>query len=259
MSEPGQYVCLAPGCTREPRTGRLCAGHTEKLGQWLADIEDLYATLDAGLSQATDYASTGHAGLASQRSPARLDVLVLRDKRSLEYDPTDGDPDGNRGRGVLEVLGSWARLVREQRSIPVPTTELWYERKARPAGPICERTTISCGHDTCEGWTYRMTVQLPATVTSERRVLVAQFDWITAQDWVDELYADIRAVWALLKAAHGDRSPRPQARHDWGALPDGTVCDGPIWADPGAAWCGTCRTSWSGVELLQLAGLRSAA
>lgn len=215
-----EHLCSAPACRRHPAAGwNLCRAHAAKLGQWLADVEDLYATLDAVPSSAVDLNHAHGSVLAAHRSPARMDVLVLRDVRSREQD--DEDPDGNHGRGVLEVLGSWARIVREARDLAAPDK--------------------------------------PATVTSERGILVAHLDWCLSQDWVDELYADVRAVWALLKSAHGERAPKPQARC-WVPQEDGSLCGGPIWADPGAAWCGTCRTSWSGADLLRISSvLRDAA
>ena len=217
MSEP-TVPCAAPGCAKAPAAGLLlCRGHASKLGQWLADIEHLHATLDATPTGTVDLNHSHGATLAAHRSPARLDVLVLRDPRSRERDPDD--LDGNHGRGTLEVLGNWARLVREERHLEVTG---------------------------------------PATVTSERGLLVAHLDWCMTQDWIDELYRDVRAVWGLLKSAHGDRAPKPQARC-WVPQDDGNLCGGPVWTDPGAAWCGTCRTSWTGADLLRISPVLSGA
>jgi hypothetical protein len=205
--------CVAPGRAHPPTDGAmLCSAHTSTLGQWLADIPALWDTLDAAPSM---QATTGARGgtLASHRAPARIDVLVLRDPRSRERCAEDAD--GNHGRGVLEILHSWARVVREERALVDP-------------GPV--------------------------TVGSERALLVAHLLWTVQQPWCDELYADVRAAWTLLRAAHGLRAPKPAARC-WVPQATGGLCGGPVWSDPGQAWCGDCRTVWTGMELLRISSV----
>lgn len=183
----------------------------------------------------------GRSGLASQRSVGALDVMVLRDRRSRDRDVED--PDGSSGRGVLEILESWARLVREQRALTNPTVDLAYVRAARPAGPVCDPQQPACGHHTCETWTMRGTVLAPITVLSERRVLAAHLDWILTQDWVDELYVDIRDAWSQIRAHTG-----PTGRPGFVAH---CPCGGRIrWAD-GAATCTACGTVTTGLDVVR--------
>lgn len=204
--------CLAAACRRRPTPPwRLCTNHGTKTGQWLAELEDLYATLDTTPSTTATWRTSGGT-LASERAPARVDVLVLRDPRSRERDPSD--PDGNHGRGVLEVLHAWARLVREERDL------------TPPAGP--------------------------ATVASERAVLATHLDWALAQDWCDELHADLRAIHGQLTAAHGIARARPVGRCP--TLIDTGECGGPLWADDdhGHVTCGTCARTFTPAELRHL-------
>jgi hypothetical protein len=114
---------------------------------------------------------------------------------------------------VLGVLGGWARVVREERALT------WPER---------------------------------ITVTSERKTLSTQLDWIAAQPWVDELARDLRALRGQLKACNGTQDPRPEG--SCYLLTDGTTCGGPIWLDTanGHAHCGRCRATWDGPQLAHL-------
>ena len=235
-------MCLAAGCTRPQAPGvLLCVTDARKLGDWIARLADEYALLDAQPSmQGREPGTGGTGGLAFQRSVGDLGVMVLRDRRSRDRDETD--PDGNRGRGVLEVLASWATLIREQRGLQPPTHALAYVRAARPAGPVCDPHRPPCGHHTCETWTMRGVVLTPATVLSERRVLAAHLDWALTQDWVDELFADIRQLWSLLKNRN---SPEPRTTRRQCA------CGGNIRWNDGGAECGSCGTRTTGLDILR--------
>jgi len=234
--------CINAGCTRPQAPGiLLCRPDAAKLGDWISRIDSEYAQLDARPSmQGREPGPGGAGGLASHRSPAALDVLVLRDRRSRDRD-TD-DPDGNRGRGVLEVLESWARLVRAERSITPPTQALAYRRAAAPPGPVCDLDSPPCGHHTCWAWTFRTTVHTPATVLSERRLIAAHLDWILTQDWCDELYADVRQLWALLRNRN---APEPRTTRRL------CGCGGNIRWHAGAAECGSCGTRITGLDVLR--------
>ena len=236
--------CVAPTCTRPQAPGiLLCARDAERLGTWLSQLDTEYALLDAVPSmQGREPGSGGRSRLASQRSPAALDVLVLRDRRSRDRD--DDDRDSNNGRGVLEVLESWARLVRDERGLQPPTIALAYRRRAAPPGPVCDLDAPPCVHHTCWAWTFRTTVYAPATVLSERRLLATHLEWTLTQDWCDEFFADIRQLWSLLKSSN---SPEPRTARRTCA------CGGSIrWRD-GAAECSGCGTRITGLDVVRQA------
>jgi hypothetical protein len=128
-------------------------------------------------------------------------------------DPVEGDPDGNRGVSVLALLRRWADTIRDERGLEPP-------RKLN--------------------------------VDSERRLLAAHLDWALTRPWAGGLYGDVRRVWSALKAAHGEPPPKPAATC-WVPLEDFTLCGGPVWVDTGAAWCGLCGTTWTGMDLLRIA------
>lgn len=106
-------------CDKQAADGLLvCEGHYRRLGQMLADLEDEAAILSAAPSMQQRYDSGG-SSLASERSPARLDVLVHTDpRRGTGRSETDDDAHaaGNT-LSILGVLHSWARLVREERGL----------------------------------------------------------------------------------------------------------------------------------------------
>jgi len=219
--------CTAPNCRRSATPGSLlCPTDLGRLGQMLAEIADDLHRLTAAPT-ATGWApDQGRGGgLASHRSPARLDVLALTDAR------TTRDPD-TRSLSIPAVLGEWADTVREHpdRKLAIPTV-------------------------THVGWRggrlVRTTVRAPYNPAVDRATLAAHLGWIARQDWVADLFADIRDVWAAIKAATGQRSGRPVR-----ACPqtvDAHRCGGPVYAQKGAAWCAHCGHGWTGVELVRLA------
>lgn len=90
------------------------------------------------------------------------------------------------------------------------------------------------------------------TITSERRLLTVHLEWIAAQPWVDEFYAELRELLASLKSLNGTQDDRPVGRC---YLPsDEGACGGPIWVDTtaGHAHCGRCRQTWDGYQLALL-------
>lgn len=249
-------TCAAPTCRRRPTHGQLCETDASRLGQWLSDIADDWTRLTAApaiTTWAPDH--TGHGGLAAHRSPARLDVIVLRDRRSRERDDTD--PDGTNGRGLPEVLHSWAATVRDERGLVLPIQRRTVPLGGRPAGPTCDHW---CQHDTCLAWTMRGLIRVRPTVADDRALLATHLDWICGRDWVDEFWTDIRDVWAALKAATGQRTGQRPVRACPAPVGEPPApCGGPIYLDRDAAYCGACGAAWSGFELVRLVNTGSAA
>ncbi|WP_157936898.1 hypothetical protein [Geodermatophilus chilensis] len=250
-------VCAAATCTRPAGPGHsLCRPDAEKLGQWLAQLLDEVAMLDATPSMAGREPGTGGpGGLASQRSVGNLDVMVLRTPRRgtgrIAYD--DADEWGlDATPSVLDTLGSYAALVRDARQLVRPTQALAYRRRAAPPGPVCDVDAPPCGHHTCEVWTFRAVVTPRLTVASERRVLADHLGWVLAQDWAGEFYDEMRALWGLLRAANG--RPRPQGRARCRETVGGQPCGGTVRWDAGTATCGTCGASYTGLDVLRRHG-----
>lgn len=206
-------TCAAPTCRRAPARGRLCNADVDRLGQWLVDLGDDWRSLDATPTSSASPDGGRGGSLASHRAPARLDVLVLTDPRSRARD--EEDPDGNRGRSLLEVLGSWAATVRDERKLAATDR---YD------------------------------------VDADRRLLAMSLHrWIVSREWVDEFFLEVRDVWAQVKAATGQSAgPRPVRACPELVGDPSARCNGPVWLDKDAAWCGHCAAAWSGFQLVRL-------
>lgn len=247
MTDP---TCLAAGCTHTPAPGaRLCPRDVQRLGDWVAQIGAEYDRLTAIPSMQAPAAGNIHGGaLKSHQSVGDLDVMVLRDRRSGARD--DGDPDGNRGRGVLEVLGYWAAAVRQARRLTAPTRQIVIRlRGERPAGPLCEpmarafrSQATPCGHASCRAAVVLHTLPAATTVTSERALLSTHLRWIVTTDAAGDFFDDVRQLWVLLGEANGTASRSPRVRCECG----GTA----RWSD-GVVRCGLCGTSSVGLDVLR--------
>lgn len=213
LTEPEQHLCVIGNKPHPAEVGNLCRGHYGRLSDTIRDIETQTLELSAVPSMAV---VSGRGGsLASHRSPARIDVLTLTDRRrnaaglGADWDHTryDDTPE------VLDTLGSWARMVREERGFTMT------------------------GH---------------ATVVSESETLTRNLDWLAEQQWVDEMFDDLRKLLTILKRVNGDPDDKPAGRC---YLPqaDG-VCGGAIWIDSVAAHaaCGRCGETWDGRQIANL-------
>ena len=118
MSEEHQRACVVHSKPTEARHGLLCVAHFDRLADMLRQIEEEAAILSAVPSMAIRTGSGG-GSLASTRAPARLDVLVHLDtRRGTGRSETDDDQiAAGQTLPVLDVLHSWARVVREERGL----------------------------------------------------------------------------------------------------------------------------------------------
>lgn len=265
-----QSPCVVADCMRPQGPAiRICSTHAAQLGDWLARLDTEYALLDAVPSmQGREPGTGGRSGLASHRSPAALDVLVLRDRRTTMAATPDPHPraqvavaksigpwcvlcdhdsckawragrqredfddeaavGSHRTLSVFGVLHGWAEYVREERNLAYPATHI-------------DPCTTPCMHYACQ-FGVAHEVRTPLTVLSERRVLANQLDWLLAQDCAGVFYAEIRQLWSLLKSSN---SPEPRTTRRL------CGCGGHIrWHDD-AAECGSCGTRTTGLDVIR--------
>lgn len=212
------------GCTRPVDDGGrirvqttppayVCDRCEETLRRRLREIPDRYALLPAFIEHGTTETNPDSKATTQPWAPApmRLEVVDHLDTRHgrqwLGTAPTDDY------RGVLGVLESWARLVREERNLPPPST--------RP------------------------------TVTGEAHTLARHLTWIAAQPWVDEFHAELRTLDRDLAAAVGDHRVRPVGTCT--VEVDDGPCGGPLMpTDEGTVRCVRCHDRWSYDDLRRL-------
>jgi hypothetical protein len=256
----------------EPTGHLLCEHHFDQLGKWLRDIEREAAPtqrLEHGIlgnldSRPSMQIVLDHAGggLASQQSPVRLDAVVLTDPRrgtgatlGRDFDELAWDDTPS----VLNTLHTWARQVRVDRHLTPPTHTVRLGWSRVPTGPACAHP---CGHDSCGQWITDEVRALP-TVRSEREVLTRHLDWIARQDWVGDMWTELRQLRDRLQSANQTTAPRPHGRCPNVVQVKGTdrECGGPLWpvkpahtagedawtgSSPSAVQCARCEQRWDG-------------
>lgn len=212
MTDPADHLCAIGNRPHPAEAGHLCNNHYGKLADTIRDIVLETEQLSAVPSMAITNSRGG--SLASHRAPARLDVLTLTDRRRNaaglgDWDHTryDDTPE------VLDTLGSWARVVREERGL------------------------MSDG---------------AAYVTTEAALLTKHLSWIAEQPWVDEAYDELRKLLTTLKRVNGDPDDKPIGRcylpqHD--GTCNGPIWLDTIQA---VAHCGHCGEHWTGTQLAHL-------
>jgi hypothetical protein len=232
VTDPNDRPPCVAGCRTRPQAPGilLCLRDAERLGEWLARLDTEFALLDAVPSmQGREPDSGGRSGLASQRSPAALDVLVLRDRRMNTDTSDDGVIGSGRALSVYGLLHRWAEYVREERNLAYPVAHI-------------QPCSTGCMHRAC--WRgIPQQIRVPLTVLSERKVLATNLEWLMQQeDQAAKFYADMRQLWSLLKSSN---SPEPRTARRVCA------CGGYIrWRD-GAAECGLCGTRTTGLDVVR--------
>lgn len=215
------------GCTRRDgdpaRTHRdnvICDRCTDQLNRWLTDIPDRYALLPWLTEHGTSPPDPDHRTPKRKHAPApmRLDVVDLLDqRRGRRWNGTI--PSFEDHRGTLGIVGSWARMVREERHVTALETQ--------------------------------------ATVTSECALLRKNLAWIVTHEWVVELHDDLRRLDRDLAAAVGDHRPQPVGhcvaivRKPTENGTRVTVCGGPLLPnrDDFGVHCPACGDCWTADDL----------
>ena len=172
----------------------VCDGHREALYDELRSIVDILARI-AIRPSGGGAPGAGRSGLlASQRSVLDLESLALAGPLA----PGDvTTADGWDEHHPVTTVGSWARLVREERGLTPP-----------------------------DG---------PSALTQDVDLLVRQLDWCCAQPWIDDMAEEIHASLLRVQRADPDRiRPGNEGRCPVvGTGPDGT-CGGQLRRERGA-------------------------
>lgn len=169
----------------EPGT-QMCRSCTDRLDTWLRQIPDNYALLPHVVDHGSVPADPGtkHTKRPDPPAPMRLDVVDLLDVRP--------------GFGVLGVVHSWAELVREERRQPQRCV-CGHMALGHPQQGHCTATRCTCAG-------YRPAVH---SVSGECGVLVANLPWAVQQDWIGDLYAEVKQLHRTLADTVGEYRRKP--------------------------------------------------
>lgn len=196
------------GNPRRATAGLLCNAHAASLYARITDIDQLWDHLDE-LVQPGQALTGGRAGI-DPPAPCRLDILAIRDPRTILIRTGNGQPlhdeDHHPVVPVLAEATEWADLIHHQRRI------------ARPTG-------------------------LHACLA----LLLDHHDWTCTQDWIPDLDTATRAWLAQLEHVLGAERPTTISNCTV-QLDDGSECGGPLRQDRWgtlAVECARCGDRWS--------------
>ncbi len=238
---------------------RTCSKCLDRLRDTLRDIRRLYGTLNATPGAHTDTSSRPTPGFAS-RPAANMNVVVMRDPRSLPYEaPLSTD-------GVQYVWDPLADDTLEPGQYGPPggayveKRDVWYGADGRPhtEQPRAMLSVPATLAGITAGIADLRDITPPrGDVPDLVRWLDNQLDWLTRQDWVPEPAAELHRLAAQLR---GVDEPRRRI----GRCPN-TIDEGEH-TRPCQAWlyaplrgdtivCHACGRRWERDEWLNLGDL----
>lgn len=227
----GTSLCLIPGCgTVDYETERLvpyeavdgmliCSYHYDDLTVALDEIPELFSYLPLVLQPGTGARDASGIGTAPIEAPApiRLDVVALADPRTTIR---------GRGEGLRDVLGTlltYSDEVRELRGMDGPK-----ETRRFIVSPM--------------GRVY-ITTHLHVTVQSEAGVLKTNLAWLCRQEWIEDVYDDLRAIHKQLQHATGMSDP--DSVGDCYIRRGDAICPGKVIPTAPGYRCTRCKARWT--------------
>ncbi|MGW1135627.1 hypothetical protein [Streptomyces griseoluteus] len=172
-------VCISEPCSRSLRDHELAAGQllcdpcVHQIRRWLAAIPAAMTVLRDGSMQRERTGDAGRTGTREAPLPCRLDTLSLIGPAASG---TVRDPHGDQvgQQPIIGTLGSWVRLVLEERHVDGPAA--WTP-------------------EALAGW------------------LASQLGWISQQGWASEAYTELRDLtWAIRGIARVEVRTRAVSR-----------------------------------------------
>lgn len=218
-------ACLCCTADMNDRYRWACPGCVDTMRRRLREIETYAAMLPHMLEPMRDDAARRAPGFSSA-PPLRIEAAVALDKRSRpgasvdrDWDPEIDDPEHTSS--ILSALHSMARWIREEQQIPEP-------------------------------------VKAP-TIVREVGYLLGAIEWSAHQQWVDDLFEEIRRLHAQDRRLAKDVPPGPLGGGCLTVTCNGQVFWVPDITDPekpgetlDAARCDSCNRLYYGTDLVRL-------
>jgi hypothetical protein len=222
MSDTITYC--ANGCrtnghpTQTTAPDRICRSCDNRLHGWLADIPDNYALLPRFLEHGTT--ERNPESVATKRAfapaPMRLEIIDLLDTRLGRI--WNGTAPASDRRGTIGTLQAHVEHLATDRNL----TNIPY----------------------------------PLTVVGACKLLQRHRIWLIRQDWIEDLYAELKTLHRQLSDAVGDYR-RPPVGHCHVEHNAGT-CGGLLFANTyGGVRCAKCGAVWD-ADHLRLLGIAQA-
>lgn len=248
------------GPTRQPVTteGRalICDKCIDRLDTWLREIPDAYTRLGHVIEHGT--VPTGPGTTRTKRpdppAPMRLEIVDLLDtRRGLQYDAANRPLLSDNRRGVFGIILAWSSRLRQERRLRRLCSNCGHVHRHDDRGHPEDR--CACG---CTTW------QITITLGQECALLGKHLAWISEQEWVGELYAELRQLARQLTDAVGDYRDQPSPRPvGWCValvpkpglgLEGRFICGGPVYLDDDrrGAYCRDCGDHHTADQLRKL-------
>lgn len=224
MSE--EIIYCANGCRKDGHAtqttppDRICRNCDNQLHRWLADIPNNYALLPRFIEHGTTERNPDSVATKAAQAPApmRLEIIDLLDTRLGRI--WNGTAPASDRRGTIGTLTAHVNHLADGRHLTNIPTQL--------------------------------------TVTDACRLLQRHRIWLIQQDWITELFAEIKLLNRQLADAVGDYR-RPPVGHCHVIHDDpNKPCGGPLFANPfGGVRCAKCQATWD-ANHLRLLGIAQA-
>lgn len=206
------------GCTthKQPRTteapSRICHRCETELHTWLTNIPDNYALLPQFVEYGTTAQNPESKTTKAAEAPAPMRLEIIDLLDERIGRIWQGTAPAHDRRGVLGTIQAHVERLLEERNQPNP-----------------KNLTVT-----------------QACATLDRHRL-----WLAEQDWISDLYADLKSLNRAISDGIGDYRRPPVGRCHIDT--DNGACGGALHANLyGGVRCGRCTATWDAAHLRQL-------
>lgn len=204
--------------TTEGRS-QLCTQCEARMHGWLMHVPETYALVPLFIEHGTTTGNPESKATKGSTAQAPMRLDAIDLLDERRGRMWDGLAPTTDRRGVIGILKPWVELLCDER-------------------PLTNVTSI--------------------TVTTACDLLDRHRLWVAEQEWVADLYDDLKRLNRTLSDAIGDYRQKPFSNCP--VLTENGECGGPMFANPlGGAHCARCRETWDINDLARLGLVLNAA